>query len=174
MKFITEYLSADFQLSRFKRHMDDIENYGNYIDPPDSGGYASIKDYLSNQILDYENLTMLIRRVWYILSRPSVFLAILKGRWLTQKASKKYSGIDVHFNYWIYVWTNMGMKYNGLKPEHISLESVDENYDFTQYQLSEKNTMSKAQKLSGDEKTVQQARFTDQALEKIRKQHGTI
>ena len=171
--FMKTYLSADYQFLRFEKHMKIIAEYGNYIDPPDSGGYASISDYLKKQAFNAENLRMLLTRIWYILSRPTVFWAILKGRMLTHKLSKKHAGLDVHFNYWAYVWTNMAMKNGDLKREHIHLQSVDKDYDFSDYVLADENKMTADSKLHGDEKTEQQARYTNKALETILQQYGT-
>ena len=171
VSFMKTYLSADYQFSRFKKHMEIIRDYGNYIEPPDSGGYASISDYLKKQALDLENLKMLLARIWYILSRPSIFWAILKGKLLTYKLSKKYAGMGVHFNFWVYVWTNMGMKNSDLKREHIYLESVDKDYNFSDYALAEEGKMTAQSKLYGDEKTEQQARYTNKALESILAKH---
>ncbi|MEL0097895.1 MAG: radical SAM protein, partial [Planctomycetaceae bacterium] len=60
MEFIRTYISADFQFARFKRHMEILETYGNYIEPPDSGGYASFWEYLKYQVTDFSNFRMLL------------------------------------------------------------------------------------------------------------------
>jgi hypothetical protein len=65
----------------------------------------------------------------------------------------------------------MGMKNSDLKREHIYLESVDKDYNFSDYALAEEGKMTAQSKLYGDEKTEQQARYTNKALESILAKH---
>jgi len=167
LKFMETYLSPRFQFARFAQHMRLIDEQGVYVEPADSGGYASFGEYLKFQLADAENRKMLLKRVWSILRRPGVFWAIVKGWWLTRRLSKKHFGLGVHLHYWAYVWTNMGMKYWSLTRENINLHSVDEEFDFSHYALSESRKKTDEGTLRGDEKSEQQARYTNQALERL-------
>ena len=167
VKFMKTYLNPTFQYARFVKHMSLIDESGVYVEPPDSGGYASIGEYLKFQMDEVENRKMLAKRVWWMLCRPGVMWSIFKAWKLTRRLSKKYFGLGVHFHYWAYVWSNMGMKYSNLKREHINLHSVGKNFDFGRFALSISKKSSGEAKRRGDEKSEQQARYTNQALEKL-------
>jgi len=93
----------------------------------------------------------------------------LKAWWLARKCSKRYQGLDIHLNYWLYVWTNIGLKYWGIKEEDFDIHSVGEFFYFNL--LAQKIGPSKEQLLEkqkrGGEKIEIQARYTRKALKRL-------
>jgi radical SAM superfamily enzyme YgiQ (UPF0313 family) len=159
LDFFRTYLDADWQYARYKRHLEILDD-GNFVPAPDTTGYASPVKYFKFQLVDPTNRKMLIRRIMWILKRPSVLWAILKARALTRSYAKRYPGLGFAFNYWIYVWTNMGMKYENLREEHVHLCSVGPDFDFSSLVPDDDGV--------GDApKDRQQRRFTTQALKDL-------
>ncbi len=171
IEFMRVYNSASWQFARFEGHMKIIAESSNYIGQS-GAGYASPIEYLKFQLKKPENLKMLLRRILWLTLRPRATIAVIRAWLLTRKMSRKFEGIGVHFNYWVYVWTNMAMKNAGLREEHVKLHSVGPDFDYSKLApLAAKNFTNDATD-RGDEKRAQQARFTNQALERlVQKEH---
>ena len=166
--FIHRYTEPGFQFARFKKHLDLIMDSDTFV-PIDHVGYGSPLEYLKMQIKDVQNRKMFMLRIAYLIRKPSTISAVLKAWWLTRKCSKRYLGLDIHLNYWLYVWTNIGLKYWGIKEEDFDIHSVGEDFDFNL--LVQEIRPSKGQPLEkqkrGEEKTEVQARYTRRALKRL-------
>jgi radical SAM superfamily enzyme YgiQ (UPF0313 family) len=166
--FISRYTAPGFQYDRFKKHIDLIMDSGTFV-PIDGVGYGSPLEYLKLQIKERNNRNMFLLRIAYLMRKPSTFWAVLKGWWLVKKSSKRLKGLDTHFNYWVYVWTNIGLKYWGLKVDDFDIHSVDEDFDIA---LLTKDTSgvdeeNQGPRKRGEEKTEVQARYTRKALQRL-------
>jgi radical SAM superfamily enzyme YgiQ (UPF0313 family) len=181
LDFVRIYTSPQFQYARFEAHMKLITESGKFI-PTASGGYGSPIEYLKLQLANpykgtmvtgggsssvWQNRRMLLLRIAYILRRPSVLLAVLKAWRLVSRCARRYPGLGIHFNYWLYVWTNIGLKYWGIKENDFQLHTVDKGFDFATL-LGQTRSDDPAESGAvgrGDPRHADQARFTNQALE---------
>lgn len=180
LRFMRVYTSPEFQLARFESHMKLMMESGNFI-PVEGGGYGSPKEYLKLQLANPYNGTiatggyassgsynhrMLLLRIAYVIRKPSVLLAVLKAWRLLRRYSRRYPGLEIHFNYWLYVWTNMGLKYWGITEQDFRLHSVGKDFDLTRL-LDAAGPVEKSSGevlRRGDPRVGDQARFTNQAL----------
>ena len=168
LDFIRRYNSADFQYARFESHVRHIVESKNFV-PIDGVGYGSPLEYFRLQWRDPQNRKMMFRRALFLLHNPKNFLTVLKARRLTKKVAKEGYKLDINFNYWAYVWTNIGLKYWGVTRKDFALKSVPADFDFAQ--LLNVEALPAAQggphAETGNEKTAQQARYTNKALEDL-------
>ena len=112
---------------------------------------------------------MLIARLSYIITRPSVFVAVVRGWLMFKTMSRQMPGLSIHFNYWIYVWTNIAIKYDQIRKSDFMLYSVSENFDFEKLLALGQTPASivKGARVKGDVKEALQQRYTNRALEHI-------
>jgi radical SAM superfamily enzyme YgiQ (UPF0313 family) len=172
-RFISAYTKADYQLERFRIHVENIVKSGNFV-PIEGVGYGSPMEYLKLQLRDPKNRKMLLFRLLYLLHKPQNLIAVIKARNIAKKAAQNGFELDINFNYWAYVWTNIGLKYWGLKESDFDVNSVNENFDFKtllgdETEIPESSIETRKR---GDVKSSQQARFTNQALEKLVKERN--
>jgi radical SAM superfamily enzyme YgiQ (UPF0313 family) len=163
IRFMKAYTSPKFQLARFRRHLEVISQSENFV-PNDGVGYGSPREYLKLQLKDPANRKYFMARIGYLLYRPTNFIAALRGWWLMKQYSRRFPGLGINFNYWVYVWTNMGLKYWGLKRGDISLRSVDADFDISS--LIEAEPVAVETSADGP-KAGHQARYTDRALKAL-------
>lgn len=121
--FVREYCSASYQLRRFRRHLEIVAESQILVESDDIG-FGSPWKYLALQIGHLGNLGMLWRRLVFLLSKPANLMVVLQGWRLVRRLSGRRSGLDIHFRYWLYVWTNIALKYQGLAAEDFLLSSV--------------------------------------------------
>jgi len=109
---------------------------------------------------------MLALRLLYLVYNPTRIWAVLKAWLLTKKMTRKGYKLDINFNYWVYVWTNIGLKYWKLKATDFKIESVDDGFDLNKL-LEDSDEILESTidtRKRGDVKSSQQARYTNQAL----------
>ena len=162
--FLKRYTSARFQLARFKKHLDAISASEDFL-ANEGVGYGSAREYLKLQIKDPVNRRFMFLRIGYILHNPATFIAVLRAWLMMKRLSRGIPGLAIHFNYWVYVWTNIGLKYWRLKESDIALHGVAANFDINS--LIDTAT-TEATRLDADgPKIEQQARLTNQALKQV-------
>jgi Domain of unknown function (DUF4070) len=166
--FINEYNGAEFQYKRFKSHLDLIMNSDAYI-PNEGVGYGSPLEYLKLQLRDPGNRKMLFLRIFYLLKKPSNTWTAIKAWLYLKKCSRRFKGLDVHFHYWVYVWTNIGLKYLTLKREDIKIHSVGADFDYSLLAegVSQLKKRTREEREQGHENTVAQAHYTEKALQRL-------
>jgi hypothetical protein len=157
--FIAEYNSPKHQIARFHRLLDSIIDGGRYI-PVAGPGYSSPRPYLALQMRRSEYARMAARRLRFLLSDPKKVWAILEATRRLARELPKYPGLSAHFLYWIYAWSNIGLKYEGLTRDDFALHSVGPDYsESLLVALPRSNGAEK-----GGTKNAAQARFTNRAL----------
>ncbi|OGQ48558.1 MAG: hypothetical protein A3H42_06900 [Deltaproteobacteria bacterium RIFCSPLOWO2_02_FULL_46_8] len=164
--FAREFIKPGYQYSRFKTHVDLILQNSHFI-PNENTGYASPFPYLKRQIKNTGYMTMLGKRILF-LSRPDRFWAACKGWWLTKRYASKAPGLGTHLFYWLYVWTNLVLKYQDLRMSDFSLESVDESFDRSA--LPQAVQISEMERLENQKEGIKvdiQSRYTKQALQQL-------
>ena len=168
LRFMHIYTSPAFQYARFKRHMELLLHSEQFVES-DGVGYGSPIEYLKLQFRDSMNRRMLFLRLAYLMRKPSTFWAVLKAWILLKRFSRQYRGLNIHFNYWVYVWTNIGLKYWGLTKADFSIHTVGPDFDLAALLdgLSSDTKQDKETLLRGDEKADTQARYTNQALKRL-------
>lgn len=166
MQFVKEFTSPGYQYARLKNHVDLIVKGPCFV-PVKNSGYASPLPYLKKQIKNLGYMTMLWKRTRF-LSRPDRLWAVLKGWGLTRRYARKRPGLATHFFYWLYVWTNMALKYEGLQWSDFALSSVDATFDRTK--AADYAQMSETEREENQKEGVKaeiQSRYTTQALRKL-------
>lgn len=165
-RFVKEFNNPSYQYARFKNYVALVIHSPHFIPNHDSG-YASPLPYLKRQIKNLGYMTMLWNRIRY-LSRVDRLWTVFKGWRLIKKHAQKAPGLATHFFYWLYVWTNMALKYKGLQLTDFALNSVDETFDRTK--VVEDAQMSKAEREENQKEGIKvdiQSRYTTQALKKL-------
>lgn len=128
LSFIRHYTSAGFQYRRFIRHLDIIAASTNFV-ALDSIGYGSPLEYLFLQASKWENFTMLIRRIAFLIGRPENVVTVVKAWQRMRNLSRNRKGAAIHFRYWLYAWTNIALKYAHLSEQDFRLASVNHCHD---------------------------------------------
>lgn len=141
--FIQSYCSAPFQLQRFRRHLAIVAESPNFVELDDVG-YGSPLSYLLLQIGSFGNFLMLWRRIFFLVSKPANLLALFRGWWSVRRLSRRRRGLAIHFRYWLYVWTNIAIKYQGLSAEDFLLSSVGQEVKLGAHTPGEDGTMGMA------------------------------
>ena len=164
--FIGKYTAADYQLRRFKNHLDLILNSNNFV-VSDGVGYGSPREYIKLQFSDPLNRRMLFLRIAYLLHKPQNLIAALRGWRMLKQASRRHPGLNIQFNYWIYVWTNIGLKYWRLRERDFSLHCVGKDFDVARLLDTAPLPAGAGNPKSGDTKVAHQARYTNKALRNL-------
>ncbi len=164
--FIKLYTNAAYQLRRFRNHLDLILNSGNFV-ANDGVGYGSPREYIKLQFSDPLNRKMFFFRIAYLLHKPQNFVAVLRGWWMLKQASRRYPGMNIHFNYWVYVWTNIGLKYWGLRQQDFDLHCVGKDFDVARLLEAAPVAVGDGKPKPGDTKVAHQARSTNKALKML-------
>ncbi|MDO8527710.1 MAG: DUF4070 domain-containing protein [Deltaproteobacteria bacterium] len=166
LKFVKDFSRPSYQYRRFKKNVELMVDSPNFI-PIKTGGYASPLPYLKSQIGNAKNMSMMFQRIFYLL-RPDCFWVVCKAGYLAAKNSRKAPGLFTNFFYWLYVWTNMVLKYKGFTPQDFDLNSVGS--DFDRAQLAAAGIPSAAERdesLKEGVKIDVQQRYTQQALQQL-------
>jgi radical SAM superfamily enzyme YgiQ (UPF0313 family) len=161
LDFIRRYTSASFQLARFRNHVSHITQSHQYR-TIDGVGYGSPLEYLKLQWSNAENRKMMFRRLLFLFRSPSNVAAVLQAWHLSRKTKRKGINLDINFNYWVYVWTNIGLKYWGVDERHFDVKSVGPDFDMARLLPGE--SAPESERAPGDEKVAQQSRYTNRAL----------
>ena len=132
-------------------------------------GYGSPAQYIKLQLTDSVNRKFLLDRLLIFIRNPLNLIALLRGWLLTKQYSRKFSGLSIHFNYWVYVWTNIVLRHKNVKGTDFLLHSVDGNFDYaTLVQESETSEINQEGSIEVDDrKALHQARYTQQALSRL-------
>jgi hypothetical protein len=163
MKFIDSFNHYSFQYARFMRYIELIRDKG-YYSPMDSSGYASPWPYLKLQISQKPYRKMLFKRIRYLLHPARTFIlikALVGGRVRSPQSKSDFFSV---FFYWVYAWTNLALKYEGLSKEDFRLHSVDEDFDRSRLIVaSNEEKIAEMENLHGI-KASNQKKYTDRAL----------
>lgn len=166
IRFVKIFNKPDYQYTRFKNHVDLIIKDANFI-PIAASGYASPLPYLQKQIRNFSYMAMLGKRILFLL-RFDRFWTVCKAWWLVNFRHSKVSGLSAHLFYWLYVWTNMVLKYKGLKENDFCLHSVGK--DFHRPDLLQAAQLSGTERLTSQKEGTKadlQSRYTRQALQQL-------
>jgi len=167
--FIREFKSPDYALSRLRRHVEIL------VTSPHTASshaldYGNFPKYLRLQLSSWGNLKMLFKRAWH-LARPRNLPTLLKAYLLVARHRRRHPDLANRFSLWLFFWSNLLMKYDGLKPEDFIIHSVEEDYDLgeTWKFIDAKETGLTAGGRNADNvKVAEQQRRTKQALQRLK------
>lgn len=174
MRFIKDLTSGEIMYARFKQHVGLMMNSPDFV-PVHSIGYGSLPEYLKFQFSSWLNLSALSRRVFYLL-RPRNLWAILKAYGLVLKYRGKYKGLKNHFTFWLFLWSNLIMKYNHLRYEDFGIHSIEDGYRLGEIwnDLDFRDSDLLANGKNPDQvKVADQGRRTREALGRLKQTLGT-
>lgn len=120
--FIRRFTSAGYMRDRFAQHVA-IMRDGGVFEPDHAVGYGSLPEYLKFQFSSLSNL----RRLWErgsLFLRPDRFATVLSALWLVVRHRQTLPGLRHHFTVWVFLWSNLLLKYKTLKPEDFKIYSM--------------------------------------------------
>jgi hypothetical protein len=100
----------------------------------------------------------------FFVTHPINAWTVLRALFLVRGRLREYPGLGAHFFYWVYAWTNIALKYKGLKLEHFGLHSVGTDFDVAKLAPVEITEEGRQIELRDGVKVAVQARFTNRAL----------
>ncbi len=170
VRFVEDLTSASTQWSRFRRHVDLLRDSERFVAPEGAPiGRADAAARFLSLALSGPGRKTVWRRMTYLLKEPRRAGAVLAGWWLTKKAARQGRDLGLHFYFWVYAWTSVGLRYRGLRAEDLSLHSVAADFDVAS--LAEADDVRadvQVDRLSGARvKDALQARYTRQALARL-------
>jgi len=122
MDFVRRFTAAGYMRKRFRTHVE-IMSDSRFV-PDHAIGYGSLPEYLRFQFSSLGNLGRMIERGSLFL-RPDRFYTVLVGLWLVVRNRKKIPGLRHHFSIWVFLWSNLLLKYRGLSAGEFKISSVD-------------------------------------------------
>jgi hypothetical protein len=93
-------------------------------------------------------------------------LAVGSGWLLTKRLSRRGRDLRLHFQLWVYLWTSVGLRYQGLKERDLALHSVSQGFDVSTL-LEPADVDVLAERLRGDAKARLQSRHTHEGLRRL-------
>jgi Radical SAM superfamily/Domain of unknown function (DUF4070) len=130
--FIEDLTDAGTQLRRFRRHVEQIEKSDRFVaveGTRTAAGSRKTLRFLRLQLAHRAGRASLTMRVTYLVRSPSRILAVLRGWWLVRTASRRNEDMGLHWSFWVYAWTSVGLRYRGLREEDLSLHFVPQGFD---------------------------------------------
>jgi hypothetical protein len=103
---------------------------------------------------------MLLRRAAYLLANPANLWALTRAWVMMKKASRTRPGVEVHFYFWAYFWSNVALKYQGVGAQDFSLHTIGKDFDLSTLAVG-------GAPAAGDAKAVHQRRYTQRALQQL-------
>lgn len=168
MKFVKGFIDPRFQLRRLNSHINLVMKRDNYI-AVGKTGYANPWAYLGNQISNFENFKMMIRRLVF-LGRPDRFFTAFYALYLVKRRATQYPDLTTSYFYWLYSWTNMALKYQGVVAKDFRLHSVSKDFNRSQLSADAELSDEVRSKMKTDGVKVDiQSQYTKKALDLISK-----
>ena len=172
VRFIEDLTDAETQLRRFQRHIELLEKSDRFVaiegTRPASGSRKTLR-FLRLQLAHRAGRESLAMRMKYLLRSPSRALAVLRGLWIARTASRLKEDAGLHWSFWVYAWTSVGLRYRGLREEDVSLHSVPEGFDVAslarEANWAPEIGVERLTQRSAKEKA--QSRFTREALSRL-------
>jgi radical SAM superfamily enzyme YgiQ (UPF0313 family) len=127
MRFIARFTDGDFAYRRFRRHVELVLGTAQFRGV-NAVGYGNLAQYLKSQFSSRQNVEKMANRMRLLLE-PKNFWAVTRAYALVVANRRRYPGLKNHFTMWLYVWTNLLLKYRGLREEDFRLHSVESGYD---------------------------------------------
>lgn len=173
MYFVKRFTAGSYNYRRFKRHVDLTMTHAHEI-ARHSTGYGNLGKFLSYQTSSFKNFTRFVMRILLIIQPANLFY-VIKAYGLVIKHSRAYPGIKNHFMFWLFAWSNLMLKYRGMKQEDFNLHSIPENYDLDQvwkYERHEEPELVGGRNTDGV-KVGLQLKSTQSAIKRLREDYSS-
>ena len=121
MDFIRRFSAAGYMRARFRTHVA-IMSDGRFI-PDHALGYGSLPEYLKFQFSSLGNFRRMLQRGALFL-RPDRLYTVLAGLWLVVRHRRRLPGLRHHFSIWVFLWSNLLLKYRRLRAEDFKIHSL--------------------------------------------------
>jgi len=121
--FVARFTDAGFMRRRFEQHLAIMRDGGTFV-PDHAVGYGSLPEYLRFQFSSLGNL----RRLWQrgsLFLRPDRFMAVIAALSLVVRHRRALPGLRHHFTVWLFLWSNLLLKYKTLRPEDFKIRSME-------------------------------------------------
>jgi radical SAM superfamily enzyme YgiQ (UPF0313 family) len=125
--FVNRFCKGGYQYERLKTFLDNLDR-GHYI-PLKSQGYGSLGKYVSMVFKSPGAIKMLLHRLFFIASRPSVAWNTTRAFALMLSRSRRHPQLFGIFQFWLFAWTNAMLKYEGLSDADFDIDSVPAGFD---------------------------------------------
>jgi hypothetical protein len=167
--FIRDLTSTRTQWARFRNHVRLLVDSESFVERGGREPRAPLRPlvrFLRLQLASRSTRRTLWHRGSYLARRPSRLLAVGSGWLLTKRLSRRGRDLSLHFQLWVYLWTSVGLRYQGLKERDLALHSVSQGFDVSTL-LEPADVDVLAERLRGDAKARLQSRHTHEGLRRL-------
>lgn len=126
--FVKRFAEGAYQYQRLKAFLDNLDRGGRYV-PLQSQGYGRIGKFTSMVFRSGSARRLLWQRLSRIIASPDVLWTVLRGLALTLARSRKHGQILGVFQFWLFAWTNVLLKYEHLSESDFDIDSVPPGFD---------------------------------------------
>jgi radical SAM superfamily enzyme YgiQ (UPF0313 family) len=173
IEFMRRFTDPDVMYARFRTHMLMMMESPNFI-PVHTVGYGGVGEYFKFQIASWRSIGVTAERLAR-LARPRMVWAVIKAAALVVRYWRKYPAAKNHFTFWLFVWSNLLVKYPNLREEDFKIQSLSEDYrlDRLWEEMSYTDPGLSARGRNADNvKVANQLRSTQGAIARLRKVWG--
>ena len=126
IEFMRRFTDPDVMYDRFRTHILVMMESPNFI-PVHTVGYGGVGEYFKFQIASWRSIGVTFERLAR-LARPRILWAVVKAAALVVRYWRKYPAAKNHFTFWLFVWSNLLVKYPNLREEDFKIQSLSEDY----------------------------------------------
>jgi radical SAM superfamily enzyme YgiQ (UPF0313 family) len=128
-RFVDRLTHGEFQYARLARFFDNLER-GNFV-PLEAAGYSNLGQALKTIFRSPSATWQIVVRIAMFARRPSNLYWLARAVWLVARRPH-LRGRWNYVKFWMALWTNVVLKYQGLRDSDFDIESVPEGFDLTQ------------------------------------------
>ena len=166
-RFMARFASAEHQWRKFERHLELIVQSSHFIEQGGVGPGA-LWQFVRGQLAHAERRRMLLARLGFLLAKPAHLRTLVRAFFAWRKAERTRPGLGAHFYFWLYFWTNLGLKYRDLKPEDCELHGASPTLSVTQLAADARGALQNVIELDGvRSKARKQLAQTSRALTEL-------
>jgi radical SAM superfamily enzyme YgiQ (UPF0313 family) len=164
-RFVDRLTSGELQYARLKRFYDTLDR-GNFV-PLEAAGYSDLGQALKTIMRSPTATWQIAVRIGMFVRTPSNLYWLLKAIWLVAQR-RHIAGRWGYVKLWIALWSNIVLKYKGLRDSDFDIESVPA--DFDRRQVMPAGYVEDATEEIPLSKMRAQQRYTKRALAEIARQ----
>jgi radical SAM superfamily enzyme YgiQ (UPF0313 family) len=125
--FVKRFAQGAYQYERLKAFLDNLGR-GHYV-PLQSEGYGRLGKFVTMVFKNASARKLLLQRLSRIAASPDVAWTTLRALVLTLSRSRRHPQISGVFQFWLFSWTNVLLKYESLSDADFDIESVPPEFD---------------------------------------------
>jgi len=127
-RFVTRLTDGAFQYARLERFFDNLER-GNFV-PLQAQGYSNLGQALKTILRSRSAVWQILVRVGMFARKPSNLYWLMRALWMVGRR-RHIQGRWNYVKFWVALWTNVVLKYQGLRESDFDIESVAVDFDMT-------------------------------------------